>query len=79
MSIQEQSETSTPTSKGPGHGPSFLTHDEPSPKPPILVCVLLVPEGAELPQNSLRHVVSREISRLSTSPERHLAQPSLTP
>lgn len=68
MRIHEQVETSTPGTTTPGKGPSLLTGAGPLPKPPVVVCVLVVPEGTELSLNALRDVLSREIFRHDASP-----------
>ena len=68
MRIREQVETSTPNSTSLGNGPSLLTADSPLPKPPVVVCVLVVPEGTELTLNALRDVVSREVFQQGTAP-----------
>lgn len=68
MRIHEQVETSALGSTRSGDGYSFLTADKPLPKPPIVVCILVVPEGTELTLNALRDVVSREIFRQDIAP-----------
>jgi excisionase family DNA binding protein len=43
------------------------TGDERLPKPPIVVCVLVVPEGTELTLNALRDALSRDLFREGAS------------
>jgi hypothetical protein len=69
MGLHNQNDTET-TANAPALSPNGLRAigDQCLPKPPILVCVLVVPEGSELTLNALRDAVSRELFRETGSP-----------